>query len=294
MENNWKDTQRRQEEQGAQKEAEAFPFGSDFLSPEDFEAQAQYAGPGAQDWSRRKIRPFARVVLLVAGLLILFLVLNATLFRVRHIQVNGLRTRDPQSVVELSGLNRGMISIFFGVNERDVEKRLSSDWYLSFVSIERRFPDTLILNVKERAPCANVQGQGSLYLIDEEGFVLANTGSISKSNNLPVLTGLQVRSIRVGEVVTPAKQDQFEDYLNVIAELLKQGCVTEIDQINVTNSEHIYLTTVSGYTADLGQARELMAKIGTMRGVVNKLKEMGRIGGMIDVTIPGEAVYSPQ
>ena len=46
--------------------------------------------------------------------------------------------------------------------------------------------------------------------------------------------------------------------------------------------------------AELGTAKELMAKIGTLRAVISALQADGLMNGYIDVTIPGEAIYSPQ
>ena len=63
--------------------------------------------------------------------------------------------------------------------------------------------------------------------------------------------------------------------------------------MNVTNPESLYLVTRDGYTAHLGDLSELRAKIGTVRAVVYRLREMGQVGGRLEASIPGEVIYTP-
>ena len=87
---------------------------------------------------------------------------------------------------------------------------------------------------------------------------------------------------------------KIKEYCDIMQELLLQGVVAEFDQINLTDSNHLYLRYQDGFVAELGTLNELMAKIGTLRAVVAELRANGLGSGYIDVSIPGEAVYTPE
>ncbi|MBQ6256439.1 MAG: hypothetical protein IJJ60_07615, partial [Clostridia bacterium] len=82
-------------------------------------------------------------------------------------------------------------------------------------------------------------------------------------------------------------------YAALFEELEKQGWLSQVSELNFGDPESIYLVTRDGYSARIGDTTRLRAKIGTVRAVVAKLREMGKTGGMLEASIPGEAIYTP-
>ena len=76
-------------------------------------------------------------------------------------------------------------------------------------------------------------------------------------------------------------------------ELELQGVLDKTSELNLTSLESIYIVTLDGYTANIGGAEELRAKIGTVRAVVQELRNRGLTGGMIEAHVPGQASYRP-
>ena len=243
---------------------------------------------------RRSRGKKARGAVLVAlvSLIVLFIFLYFTLFQIRSVRVEGNRTRSAAQIVQLAGLARG--ANYFTVNREAVERNLSQDRYLALTGFEKRFPSSVVLTVRERALCANARFNSFWYLVDEEGFVLEKLSQSEPRNTLPKVTGLQIRDARVGFPLIPGKDDQMASYELVIQELLNQGYVNEIAEINVADTDAVYLVTNSGFIIRLGWAHEqLMAKIAVARGVIAKLYELDKSGGVIDVRELSRVVYSP-
>lgn len=271
-----------------------FDDADDFL-PTEADLQHGTEGTYADQsvWTgKRRIRPLMKLImfLLVAGAL--FVVLNATLLKIRSVRVNGNRTIPASTIAELAGLNRDMG--YFTVDVARVREGVEQNPYLKFVDLRKQLPGTVVLFVKERAPCANVQGGGTMYLVDEDAYVLQTINDVKNGNTLPVVIGMQVSEARPGSQVISSRPGKVDEYRAIIEELLLQGVVNQFTQIDITDSDHIYLRHTSGYMAELGTAKELMAKIGTLRAVISALQADGLMNGYIDVTIPGEAIYSPQ
>ena len=80
---------------------------------------------------------------------------------------------------------------------------------------------------------------------------------------------------------------------SVLEELDAQGVLFQMSELNLSSLESIYLVTLDGYTANIGNAEELRAKIGTVRAVAEELRRRGLGGGMIEATVPGQASYRP-
>ena len=237
----------------------------------------------------RRIARLFLWLLLTAGVLF---VLNATLFRVRTVDLEGLRTIPKEEVANQADLKRSMSWLFPDVN--GIRTRIERNPYLEFLSVTRHFPGRLVIHLKERAPCANVRGGGAFYVVDEKCNVLSTINATYTNNGLPDVVGIAVRSANAGMRITAEREDRIDMYEQIIEEMLLQGVVNLFSGIDLSDGQHIYLTTFSGYTADIGQCKELRAKLGTLRAVMNWLMENSRGGGMIDVSIPGQAVYSPQ
>ena len=273
---------------------QGFGDANDFLPDEnDHQTQEDDRESDRREWAgKRRIRPLAKIVISLLVLAGIALVLNATLLKIRHIRINGNRSFTAAEVAQQAGLNKDMS--YFTVREAQIRTALERNPYLEFVTLRKQFPSTLVLFIKERSPCANVLGGGIMYLVDENANVLQTFNTAKTDNTLPVVIGLQVSEAKPGSRIVTSRIGKVDEYCQVMEELLLQGVVNEFDQINLTDSEHIYLRHRLGYVADLGTAKELMAKIGTLRAVISALQEEGLRNGYIDVMIPGEAIYSPE
>ena len=244
--------------------------------------------------SRRRVGVAAVIGALVLILAIL-VILNETAFRIR-VTVNGNRTVSDREVVEAAGLLHG--ASYFTVNEAQIKKGINENRYLIYEKIEKVFPNSLTIYVRERAPVAKVQEMGVVYHLDEEGMVLEKYNELYSEeeavndSGLIIVTGLKPKEIRVGRMVVASSSAQEEAYRALIQELTLQGWLGQVGELNVNDPANLYLYTRDNYRVRLGDLSNLRAKIGTVRAVVDKLREMGYTGGTLDATIPGQVDYA--
>lgn len=239
---------------------------------------------------RRKTGAVTVVLTLVLLFAAAFLV-NGSLLRIRSVGVVGNRNFSWEQIVEAAGLHGGIG--YFSLNEKKIAENINANRYLVFEKMEKHFPDSVTLYIRERTPSANVQVMGISYVMDEEGMVLERLGNVQPENGLLTVTGFLARDIRVGQIISAAMARQLEAYQLLMEEVLLQGFASQVAELNLSNPDSLYLITSDGYTAHLGNTQELRAKIGTVRGVVAKLREMGRRGGMLEASVPAVATYMP-
>ena len=111
--------------------------------------------------------------------------------------------------------------------------------------------------------------------------------------SLMFATGLKPKDMRVGQLMQAGTAGQTEAFKALVREVILQGITGEVSELNLADPENLYLITTDKFTAHLGSANDLRAKIGTVRAVIAYLRGVGSDGGMLEADIPGEVVYSP-
>lgn len=262
--------------------------------PQDF-APFQPASPPPP---MRKRSGAVTVVAVMVLLLAILVILNESLLKIKAVMVSGNVRISREEVILAAGLDRPVS--YFSVNEKKIAQGIESNRYLKFVGLEKFFPDRLTLYVEERQPMVQVQEMGADYFLADDGMVLERKGRDEKQapaginlDAMIVVTGLKPKEMRVGRFMIAGSTAHMEAYVQLLDELEQQRFSSEISELNVTNPESLYLVTRDGYTAHLGDLSELRAKIGTVRAVVYRLREMGKVGGRLEASIPGEVIYTP-
>ena len=231
----------------------------------------------------------------VAAVLLVFgaiaVILNETVFQIQKVAVIGNHKRSWQQVIDSAGIVSGVS--YFTVNESAIAEGINDDRYLIFESMEKNFPDGLTIYIRERQPMVSVQEMSATYLLAADGMVLERENELITYTNMIMVTGLKPKELKTGRMLVPGSDAIKEAYLQLLEEISLQGIADEISELNLSDPDSLILVTRDGYSANLGDLTDLRAKIGTMRAVISKLREMGKINGLIDASVPGVATYSP-
>lgn len=260
------------------------------------EAAQEAAGAAVQmakrAHKRRRTHGFFKFLTLLTVLTIALVVGQETLFRLETVYVIGNEQKTPQQVVAASGLVRGrnMISI----EEEDVAEAFSKDHTIIFKGMQKEYPNTIYLYIEERKTVAAMQWLGILYTLDGEGIVMKEESGSNIPAGLPLITGLRVSNINVGQQLLVRSPKQLEAYRVILEELQLQMYQSQISEINLSNPENIYLITAEGITVRLGNASYMQAKIGAVRTDMAYLRQLGKTSGILDVTTPEDAKYMPE
>lgn len=106
--------------------------------------------------------------------------------RVAEVEVKGAAQMDDAPVRAIASRQVGEALPLVDVGA--VRQDLLAFPYVHDARVSRRFPDTLVVDIVERAPAALWQGEGRMFLIDEEGVVLERI-PVAELPDLPLLIG---------------------------------------------------------------------------------------------------------
>lgn len=261
-------------------------------------AQTQPSGsaPGPRNMAEQAQMSPARRILIISSVLIAAVcaafILRATVFTVRFIRVVGLRNLTWQQVAASAGIMPS--STYFSLREDKIKSNINANRFLVYERMQKVFPNSVILYVKERIPVASIDYIGVSYIMGDDGLILGRAGQTTKDSSLIRVSGLALRDIREGKLPLSIKDGQIESCVALVKEIYAQGFETEIREINLSEPASIYMTTNDGYSVHIGDTSYLKPKIGTVRAVLPRLRSMGRTGGTIEATVWGEATHIPE
>lgn len=107
-------------------------------------------------------------------------------FRVNEILVTGRKHISQDEILSSLGVHYG--DAIFGVDVDEAQEALSEISWVREVSVTRRLPDKLVVQLKERTPAALWQYQKKISLIDADGRSLASK-ELSEYQTLPLVVG---------------------------------------------------------------------------------------------------------
>jgi hypothetical protein len=118
-------------------------------------------------------------------------------FRVRQITVQGCRTVREEQLLALAEIRQG--APLLGFNLSEAKQRIRQHPWIDRVSIQRSWPDTLLIEVQERRPLAliNLEGGQGLHYVDQNGIVFAPVEA-GQDLDFPVITGISLPGIPPG------------------------------------------------------------------------------------------------
>ena len=107
-------------------------------------------------------------------------------FRVGNLVIEGRTNLDRATLKSTVAVQQG--DSIFATDIREIEHRLEQISWIEDALVERRLPDTIYINLKERVPLALWQRQGKLALVDAQGIVLTET-NLDLFRSLPIIVG---------------------------------------------------------------------------------------------------------
>jgi len=227
-------------------------------------------------------------VLLICGAIITAMTL---FFRVDEIVVTGQKRYTAEEVQAASGVEPG--SNMYLLNKNDVVRSISKALpYIENIRINRKLPDTLLIEVQEGGrPFALVQ-EGSTWLISASGRIVEQLPE-EEAGEYGLISGCQLLAPSVGTPMALATEyaSQQSSLLDLLSALDDAGLTENVDGIRLDdlsclNMDYIGRFTVRmAYGADYGQELEKLTR------TLESDKVQSNMTGTIDMQLKSEKVF---
>ncbi|MBC8206127.1 MAG: FtsQ-type POTRA domain-containing protein [Kiritimatiellales bacterium] len=203
-------------------------------------------------------------------------------FELKHILIRSDGRLSSSQLMEYAKLETGVN--LFDVDFDTLQADLEAVPLVQSVRIQRKLPDTLVVDVSERTAVAQVswKWRSVPFLIDREGVVLPPTRT---GQALPLIEGVKLDQLRPGEQITdPGVQYALE--LLTTCDAMRFSSQIGFERFDLRYPDHITATLTGNINARFPRqaAREKLIRLARVMEIA---REQGRRIKTVDLTPDG-------
>ncbi len=240
-----------------------------------------------------KINSFKLTLMLIILFAIALGLLSFTpIFNIENIIVKNNNHLTSEQVIEATGIPEN--SNIFRVNKAIAILSAKKNSYIEDISITRKLPKTLIIDVKERVPKYMLQIADSYIYINSQGYMLeVNT----EKQNLPILVGYttDVSNIKPGDRLIIEDLEKMNKVISIMEIAKAKQIDTLISKIDISDTKNYSIELESeAKTAYLGDCSELDIRMDFLKTILEQEKG---VSGLIFVNMDlnkGKAFFREQ
>jgi cell division protein FtsQ len=238
----------------------------------------------ATERRRRRIR--WRRVAIVAGLIsaiVLAIVLySSPLLRVQEVEVVGAQNTTPERVAEVADLEGASM---FRAPLSEAEARVAEMPLIRAVEVTRRWPNKVRIEVVEREPWGYWNLNDTSYVIDGEGYILAD---VKPAKGSPVILDLGAPApLSSGDYVDGDAVKLAQALLKDVPAKLGQ----RIRKFEYAPDQGLTITTNAGYRVVVGDSQNFDYKLAVWKAVEDELGRAEMAGHVLDLRFRDRPAY---
>lgn len=232
--------------------------------------------------SQKKFIIIVTALIFTVGVLSFLL---SPLFKLNSFEVRGLENLEEKKVEMV--VNSFMGKNIWIVDISTLKKRLKKIGYIDQVNISRDYPNSLLINIKERKPLAMVNNKGKFLVFCPRGNILEKSEE-RKKHNIPLIQG-------IGYVFSQDKLIFSSRMKHIITALEKreQTTLAKMKQIKY-NEQQLDITLESDVEIYMGQMNDIDKKFSLLESAVRKITNEDLNVEYIDLKVTNRPVIKKQ
>lgn len=242
---------------------------------------------------RRGRGSFGFLYKLLSVLLICAAIITAMtlFFRVDEIVVTGQKRYTAEEIRAASGVEPG--ANMYLLNKYDVVRRILAELpYIEDIRVNRKLPDTLLIEVHESGrPFALVQ-DGSAWLISAGGKIVEQLPE-GQAGGYGLISGCQLLAPSVGTSIALATEyaAQQSSLLDLLAALDSAGLTENVDGIRLDDLAYLNMDYIGRFTVRMAYGADYEWELKKLTMTLENEKIQSNMTGTIDLQLNSEEVF---
>ncbi|RDC50802.1 hypothetical protein DVA85_16875, partial [Acinetobacter sp. RIT592] len=221
---------------------------------------------------------FAIYAFILLVILFIYICISSSIFELKQIDVDGNSKITKSDIIKIGDIETG--KNIFKYNLNDVEKKLLVNPYIKYVKVSRKFPDKLVITIKENSEYAIIKEGASYIYIGENGLVLSEQ-KVIKNKNIPLVSGIEIKNKKLNTKIK-INSDKSNDIILAIDTLKKNNMSRKIENIKI-NKNKMYMKTDDNTNIVLKIDEDIEYNINRLKAILVDLKSNNKKGGNIDL-----------
>ncbi len=204
---------------------------------------------------RRFGRLFRGIIFLVVSAAVLGFFVYMPFFTLSELKLVGVKYLTQEDILKSGNIYMG--EPMFKLETDVVQSRLLKDLRIEEVSVRRHLPHTLEIKIKERRPLATLNCNYGYIDLDRNGVIIDSYKSL-KTMKIPMITGVNVNDLYIGDTVEDELVRQILDFL----QRLDEETLNRLSEIAIVEADYIvmYSATERPVQIRLGKLERLDEK----------------------------------
>lgn len=233
--------------------------------------------------NKTNLKIFVIICIVIA---IVVLALFSPLFNIANIAVEGNSILEKDAIVRASGIETGVNIL--KINTAIAKKNVSTMAYIDEVDIKIKFPNTVLITVKESTATAYIPFIGNYIGINASGKVLEVKSELG-AVECPLIYGVELERFGIGSVVEIKNEEISKLMPQFLDELSKNDLLSSVAAMDLNDENNVTLTLRNEAEVKFGDLNKLSYKIAFLKKVVSELGDAR--GGIIDMTDIEKVTY---
>lgn len=213
---------------------------------------------------------------------------NVPLFNIKNIEVVGNTKLSEDKIIDLSGISDSVN--LFKLDKASVKKAIKENAYVENVEINRKFPNKVIIDIKEREAKYMLQFADSYVYINNQGYMLEIS---NEKIQVPIIVGFttDLSNIKPGNRIKVDDLQKMNMVIKIFETAKTSGIGDLITKIDISNSKNYTIGLErEGKTVYLGDCSDLNTRIIYLKAILDA--NQGRSGEVfLNVDLNTEKVY---
>ena len=214
---------------------------------------------------RRRIK-IAFIFFLVIALITLVIMCFTVFFKVKRVEITGseIYKENNQDIIKASGL---LGENLFVASEKKIEVKIRKSLpYVDDVSLERKFPDKVILTITDAKEKMYFEKDNKYYFVSKNGYVLKEQEEVPENAFQIISSGI---SGNIGELAKYENANEQNLSEKIVYSLDKHQIY--INKIDVTNPLEIVVEVENKFTVLLGKDEYCEEKIAHLASMIEAI-----------------------
>lgn len=243
---------------------------------------------------KRKGKAFLKGIFIISFLFIgvLLFLTKSSFFNVKEVYINGDNLTLEESLKDKSNNFIGENILF--LKSKDVVNSLSENPYVKDISIDRKLPNKLILNVEESDVAFYVGKGKNAYILSSNLRVLEknNNGNLNSDiKNLVEITGLKFDKVNIGDKLINTDDNIIDSICKQIYDIKKVNKTKhKINKVDFSNLSRIKIW-IGKVEVRVGDGTDFISKVNTALNILEN-KELKMEKGYIDLSFEGSPIIN--
>ena len=222
------------------------------------------------------------LIIIFISIIAVFSFLSSPFFSVHNFLVSGNKIMNKNELINM--LNSFREHNIWMIDSDQVRKRILNNKYIKKVKVNKKYPDTIKLNIEERRPLGKINNNGHYLVFDQSGYILEE-GSLKSRAEVPLIT-------KVGYSFSGNKISFSPIFKKVVQALasIQQSKITKIKSISKENKGEINLYLKSDINVYLGESDDLPRKVEILSAIIDRIKKQNLDVKYIDLKLVDKPV----